>query len=192
MRHRVEPSLCVAALVVTALGASGCLVSRTEVLTVADGRRVFGDYLVSHDTAADEKTIFRWNAGQAAYVDPLQKTSIRVARLKGAVHVAQLSGGKAATATSTAYILVLARIEPRVGLKLVSCSDGEIARARALVPGMTDGEEGVLAASRDQILALLSVLAEKDCESGAPADMELGPEELHPSLPTLTLGREHR
>jgi len=141
-----------------ALGSAGCIVPRlvttpVEVVTAADSSPAFGPR--AELRALDESVVLTWDPKARGYVgggDLVQ--ALRVARLKGDVHLFQLEGAGG----EEGYTLVLARVSPQGDLVPLSC-DITAASAADFGVRVTPGSEKAvlsLRADRPGILGLLS------------------------------------
>ena len=182
------------ALTVWCAPLSGCLATVTEVVTLRDAVKLFGDRVVHDDTMAREQTTYTWDETLRGYVDPDRAIVVRVARLRGDAYLAQmqpLPGGRAGPVggppAAPSYALSLLRVSPpRVHVQAASCHglrDETPRLARQFGVTFTDGR---LAArlEGDRAALIGFFLAGLDCGTET-LDIRLMPAALTPGWTEL-------
>ena len=119
----------VMALMVSCASISGCMATLTEVVTLRDAVKLFGDRVVHDDDMAREQTTYTWDETLRGYVDPDREIVVRVARLRGDAYLAQmqpLSAGRGGRfggpPAAPSYALTLLRVSPpRVHVQAATC-----------------------------------------------------------------------
>jgi hypothetical protein len=179
-------------LAALAAGLPGCFLTQTEVVTARNSLKLCGRQFVHDDTAARERTVFRWDERRRRYIDGEGRTAVRFARLKGDAYVVQLQAlkesqgeGRPARGAAKGYALLQARVAPpRLVVQSTGCPGGGADQEwRARGYGLEiDTNRGLLTGGREGILGFL--VESLKCEPQT-LDIVLLPDALAPGGPEL-------